>query len=312
MLETETYPNCVVGTFDYDNAERLTGIEWKKDANTLAFVDYTLDAVGNRTQRVDGLGTHTYDYDKLYRITNADYPDADETDYTYDAVGNRKTMVTGAGTTQYAYDAADRLTSVTPLGQSAVSYGWDDNGNLTSRGADDFAWDAEDRLTSATVSSMATTFTYDGDGVRDSMTTGGNTTTFTWDVNRSIPQVLDASTSSAQAEGFRYVYGIGRIAQVGASTHYYLSDGLGSTMALADEDGDVVNDYDYDVFGVLRDSSGSQGNDFTFAGEQVDANTGLQYLRARYNDSATGRFVSRDAFPGIIGAPQTPHKVPLR
>jgi YD repeat-containing protein len=103
-----------------DNADRLTGIEWKKGANTLASVDYTLDAVGNRTQRVDGLGTHTYEYDRLYRITNADYPGADETDYTY--------------------DAADRLTSVTPPGQSAVSYGWDDNGNLTSRGSDHLDW----------------------------------------------------------------------------------------------------------------------------------------------------------------------------
>jgi hypothetical protein len=113
---------------------------------------------------------------------------------------------------------------------------------------------------------VTTTFTYNGDGLRDSLTTGGNTTTFTWDVNRSIPQVLDD-------EDFRYVYGIGRIAQVGASTHYYLSDGLGSTMALTDEDGDVVNDYDYDVFGALRGSSGSQANDFTFAGDRgVDLN----------------------------------------
>jgi YD repeat-containing protein len=67
---------------------------------------------------------------------HADYPGTDETDYTYDAVGNRKTMVTGASTTQYAYNAADRLTSVTPPGQGAISYGWDDNGNLTSRGSD--------------------------------------------------------------------------------------------------------------------------------------------------------------------------------
>jgi YD repeat-containing protein len=78
---------------------------------------------------------------KLHRITNADYPGADETDHTYDAVGlprKDKTMVTGAGTTQYAYDDADRLTSVTPPGQSAVSYTFDDNGNLTDRGSDDF------------------------------------------------------------------------------------------------------------------------------------------------------------------------------
>jgi RHS repeat-associated protein len=176
---------------------------------------------------------------------------------------------------------------VTPPGAGAISYTFDDNGNLTERGSDDFAWDVEDRLTSATVSSITTTFTYNGGGLRDALTTGGNTTTFTWDVNRSIPQVLDD-------EDLRYVYGIGRIAQVGASTHYYLSDGLGSTLALTDEDGDVANDYDYDVFGGLRDSSGSQDNAFTFAGEQVDGSTGLQYLRARYYDPNTGRFISPD------------------
>jgi YD repeat-containing protein len=67
----------------------------------------------NRTQRVDGLGTHTYDYDDLYRLTDVTYPGPADVDYTYDDVGNRLTQVTGAGTTQYAYDAADRLTSVT-------------------------------------------------------------------------------------------------------------------------------------------------------------------------------------------------------
>jgi RHS repeat-associated protein len=82
---------------------------------------------------------------------------------------------------------------------------------------------------------------------------------------------------------------------VGASeTHYYLTDGLGSTLALTDEAGDIVNTYDYDVFGALRAETGSQANDFTFAGEQVDAGTGLQYLRARYYDAEAGRFVSRD------------------
>ena len=37
-------------------------------------------------------------------------------------------------------------------------------------------------------------------------------------------------------------------------------------------------------------------NEFTYAGEQVDA-SGLQYLRARYYDAATGRFASRDPLP---------------
>ena len=50
----------------------------------------------------------------------------------------------------------------------------------------------------------------------------------------------------------------------------------------------------YDVFGAVRNLTGSQPNDFTFAGEQVDGSTGLQYLRARYYDMQTGRFLSID------------------
>ena len=299
MLETATLANGVVGAYSYDNADRLEGISWEK-GGVIAFVDYTLDAVGNRTQRVDGLGTHTYDYDNLYRITNADYPGADETDYTYDAVGNRKTMVIGAGTTSYTYDAADRLTLVDPPGAGSTSYTFDDNGNLTSRGSDSFSWDAEDRMTSATVSSTTTTFVYNGDGLRNSLTTGGNTTTFTWDVAASIPEVLEDGS-------FKYVYGLGRLAEVGptTTTHYYLPDGLGSTMALVNSSGSVVNTYDYDVFGAIRSSTGSQANAFKYTGEQFDSSTGLQYLRARFYDIETGRFTGRDPLPGIVGVPGT-------
>ena len=137
-----------------------------------------------------------------------------------------------------------------------MSYGYDDNGNLTSRGSDSFAWDAADRLTSATVSSATTTFAYNGDGLRSSR----NSTTFTWDVNLPIPQVIDDGT-------LKYVYGLGRIAQVGAGgTFYYLADGLGSTMALVNSAGAVVNSYEYDVFGAVRDSTGSEPNEFKFTG----------------------------------------------
>jgi len=37
---------------------------------------------------------------------------------------------------------------------------------------------------------------------------------------------------------------------------------------------------------------------FTFTGEQTDASSGLEYLRARYYDSAAGRFISRDPAGG--------------
>ena len=55
---------------------------------------------------------------------------------------------------------------IPPSPASAITYAWDNNGNLTARGSDTFAWDYEDRMTSATVNSTTTTFGYRGDGLR--------------------------------------------------------------------------------------------------------------------------------------------------
>jgi RHS repeat-associated protein len=58
----------------------------------------------------------------------------------------------------------------------------------------------------------------------------------------------------------------------------------------------VTDTYTYDVYGAVRTRTGTSPNEFTFTGEQVDS-SGLQYLRARYYDAATGRFASRDPLP---------------
>jgi uncharacterized protein RhaS with RHS repeats len=102
------------------------------------------------------------------------------TTYDFDAFGNRTEMDISGNATTYAYDDADRITTVTPPSPaSAISYTWDDNGNVTDRGSDSFAWDYEDRMVSATVNSVTTTLAYRGDGLRDSLTVGMTTTTFT-------------------------------------------------------------------------------------------------------------------------------------
>ncbi|MGE0598407.1 MAG: hypothetical protein AB7J35_01105 [Dehalococcoidia bacterium] len=172
-----------------------------------------MDDVGNRTQRVDQQGTHTYAYDDLYRLTSVTYPGPSTTTYDFDAFGNRTEMDVSGDATTYAYDDADRITTVTPPSPaSAISYTWDDNGNLTDRGSDSFDWDYEDRMVSATVNSVTTTFAYRGDGLRDSRTVGMATTTFTWDIAGGLPVVLD--------DGNQYVYGAGLagMKQSGAAT----------------------------------------------------------------------------------------------
>ena len=63
--------------------------------------------------------------------------------------------------------------------------------------------------------------------------------------------------------------------------------------------GAVTGAYTYDAFGAfgaVRSHTGA-GTEWSFTGEQNDP-TGLEYLRARYYDPATGRFLSRDPLPG--------------
>ena len=302
-MTTATLPSGtgIVSTYSYDDADRLTNIAHVKGGSTtIASVAYTLDDVGNRTQRVDQQGTHTYAYDDLYRLTSVTYPGPSTTSYAFDAFGNRTSMTVAGNTTTYAYDDNDRITSVTPPSPaSVINYTWDDNGDLTARGSDSFSWDYEDRMVSATVNSVTTSFAYRGDGLRDSRTVGGNTTSFTWDIARGLPVVLD--------DGNQYVYGAALAAQKqGGSWYYYLADGLGSTMAVVNASGAVQDSYTYDVYGTPT-KTGSLANEFDFGGQQTDE-TGLQYLRARYMDPATGTFLSRDPMagdPGWIGSPMT-------
>jgi RHS repeat-associated protein len=86
---------------------------------------------------------------------------------------------------------------------------------------------------------------------------------------------------------------------------YYAKDGLGSTRALTNSAGAVTDTYTYDVFGNLVGHSGITVNGYLFAGAQFDAALGEYDLRARYESTATGRFLSADTKPGQSDLPLT-------
>ena len=236
-------------------------------------------------------GTHSYEYDPLYRLTEVTYPDQATDSYTYDAVGNRLTK----DTDDYTYDAADQLTDL-----EGTSFDYDDNGNQTERGSDTFGYDHENRLTESVIDSVTSTSVYNGDGLRMSHTVDQTTTSYIWDVASGLPVVLQDGTNT-------YVYGLDLISATDdqdAQT-YFTYDGLGSTANLTDDQGDVVDDYSYDVFGAVRSQSGSSENYWLFTGEQEDSDSGLYYLRARYYDPEVGRFLGRDPLRGSIALPDS-------
>ena len=67
----------------------------------------------------------------------------------------------------------------------------------------------------------------------------------------------------------------------------------------------MVDTYRYAPFGGLL-AGGTSNNNRRFTGETQDP-TGLLYLRARYYDPITGRFLTRDPFPGLATLPATQH-----
>jgi RHS repeat-associated protein len=111
----------------------------------------------------------------------------------------------------------------------------------------------------------------------------------------------------------RYAYGIQRINENqlinGTWTQrFYGYDGFGSVRSLTDPTGAVTDTYDYDAWGNVLNATGITPNVYGYRGEQYDPVLGLQYLRARYFNAATGRFLTRDRSDGRPKEPLSLHK----
>lgn len=67
---------------------------------------------------------------------------------------------------------------------------------------------------------------------------------------------------------------------------------------LTDSTGAITKSYTYDAFGVEKNIDDTDTNAFRYCGEYYDSESGTIYLRARYYDPSTGRFISRDSYAG--------------
>lgn len=84
----------------------------------------------------------------------------------------------------------------------------------------------------------------------------------------------------------------------------YIHDVHGNVVALADENGNRVVNYDYDAWGQLINIPESvttgngellrEANPFRYSGYQFDPEIGLYYLKARYYTANLGRLLTRD------------------
>jgi RHS repeat-associated protein len=268
---------------------------------------YDLDATGRRTAITEQNGRRTdYSYDSLYRLTGETVNGSYNATYSYGPTGNRLQQTINGVTTHYAYDANDRLTQ-----QGATSYTYDDNGNTLTEtlGGDvtTYTYNARNKLTGLNKTesgqSSTGTYSYHPDGTRTGQTLNGVETRYIVDANRDYAQVL-SEVAVDDSLRIAYTYGDDLLSQKrGGTTSYFHYDGLGPTRMLTDATGAVTDGYDYAAFGELLNSTGSTGNSYLFAGEQLDSGLGQYYLRARYYDPGRGGFTQMDAWLGKACTP---------
>ena len=313
------YANGFTTTYEYDLLNRLICVKTvdNKDNVVVQYV-YTLGAAGERKFVTELDRTVEYSYDSLYRLTSETITEGEKTTvytYAYDNVSNRILKTENGAETEYVYNALNQLVS-----DSNTSYEYDLNGNLVrvigSAQSALYEYNSENKLVKATVQNgvlvTEETYTYDYSGNRTSKTThrsDGVTEYVKYlNDNSSLTNVLAEIDSEGSVQAY-YTIGADLISQErDGNVSVYLYDGHGSVVGLANESGVVTDTYSYDAFGNLLKSTGSTKNCYRYCGEQFDETTGLYYLRARYMDTSTGRFISQDSYAGSISDPISLHK----
>lgn len=330
-LTATSYPNGITDARTYDPAGRLTQItDTNAQGVKLLDLPYQYDPNGQITQTGLDLGTvpdtsQQYAYNSAGELTSASANTA------------------GTATTQssYSYDPAQRITATTLATAAPDSLSYNNDSELqkivdqtTSTTLDQLSYDPNGNRTSETNPTTGANAKYEWDQagrliayrgpavnlINDQ--TGGNITQASysydaqnlrsdliWDRAEGLPLIIGTTTATAGLPVAAYITGpdglpIEQITAANQAVLYYQHDQLGSTRLLTNQSGQIVQHYTYTPYGNQTTPAATGiTNPFQYAGQYLDPNTGLIYLRARYYDPTTGQFISQDPLEPITGTP---------
>ena len=292
---SRTLENGIASTYAYDADGQLTSLTH----GSVETITYTYDAMHRRTgENRSSTPARTFGYDLTGQLIAVNQSTGNAT-FAYDAVGNR-TMVTGAsGAGSYTANNLNQYTTAGGVG--ALTY--DANGNLATGGGATYTHDGNSHLVAASGPGSATgSFGRDGRNRDVKRTIDGVTTYLIYDGWNLVAEY--------DAAGFlttKYIHGP-RVDEIfakvtPASTTFPLPDALGSTIAVTDASGAVLERVYYcDAFGTptFRSDTGaplpdtSTGTRFLFTGREWFARLGLYDYRNRTYSPRLGRFLQTD------------------
>jgi RHS repeat-associated protein len=310
-----TFPGGATQTTAYDNADDVLAVVGASSTGaTLTSFMYTYTNGANDTPLVQtqtendavASNTYTYSYNAANDLTAAAVTSGGGTSYgySYDGDGNVLTKTAGSATTTYAYNSADQLCwaysgvssnpcSSAPTG--ATTYSFDSDGNETgsSTGAA-FSYNTKNQTTSMSYGSTTLSglsYTDQGQGNRIS----AGSTSFDNSTSETAISTISGSSTYYLTTGQGTVLG----ERIGSAHNYFLTNALGSVVAVINGTGQTVSDrYGYDPYGNTTYASVTVPNPFGYAGGYTDS-TGLIHFGARYYDPGTARWLQVD--PASLG-----------
>jgi RHS repeat-associated protein len=304
---------------------RITGVAYAS-GKTVAYTYNSRGLLATVSDWANGSITFTYDNDG--RVISVARSNGVTTQYAYDKDGRTASISEASGSQPLASialqrDAAGKVTSAArnvPEGPSlapgAIGFSYDAAeqisgesydalGRLTNGSVRTYTWDLASELKAYSGSNGSGSFAYDGFGMRTSATEDGTTQDFVWNYALGLPSI--ATVQSGGADQRYYIYSPGgallyAIDAAGNVRHWYHFDETGSTTFLTGDTGQVTDSYGITPYGEDVTAAGSTPNPFAWLGQwgvMQEGATGLYYMRARYYDSASARFLTRDPLLSI-------------
>ncbi len=132
------------------------------------------------------------------------------------------------------------------------------------------------------------TYTYGADNLRASKTVNGTKTEFVWNGQNLASETTDDVTTIYNYD----MTGVLGSKKDGETEIRYHKDPHGNVLA-TEKNNALTGEYTYDAFGNQL-TTAELDNPFRYGGEYFDKESGNIYLRNRYYDTRTGRFINED------------------
>jgi RHS repeat-associated protein len=327
-LLNKQYNNGDVIHYLYDQGRRLTSKETRnKNSDLINKYVYGYNKVNMKTfeQRIHDSGKgDVFGYDDVYRLTNVKFNAPDPTildtpqfekseTYQFDKVDNIRKIIETQNqtvneiTTTMEGDNA-KLNQYTTFDQWGLDY--DLNGNMSQKGVQRFYYDYRNQLVRVVDGTTNTHLKYDTFGRRIEKTTGSDTVKYYYDGTQVIEERDGSDVVKRQliyGNGIDELLIIVNYEGATAIPYYVHTNEIGSTTAITNQDGYIIERVSYDTFGMptftdyqtdpqnpIIVGSSVIGNDILFQGRRYDKETNLMYFRARYFEPIMGRFLQTD------------------